>query len=93
MASRLRALESARSASSFTKCPKSYFLTKDDIPLSGLALILGIDRIMDSARTVTNVIGNGVAAMAIAYWHGQRDDSALAAATLEPAAPAASRTA
>lgn len=64
-----------------------------DIPLSGLALILGIDRIMDSARTVTNVIGNGVAAMAIAYWHGQRDDSALAAATLEPAAPAASRAA
>ena len=44
-----------------------------DIPLAGLALILGIDRIMDSARTVTNVIGNGVATMAIAGWYGQRD--------------------
>jgi aerobic C4-dicarboxylate transport protein len=43
-----------------------------DIPLAGLALILGVDRIMDAMRTVTNVVGNGVATMAIAYWHDQR---------------------
>ncbi|WP_367165737.1 cation:dicarboxylase symporter family transporter [Kosakonia cowanii] len=47
-----------------------------DIPLAGLALILGIDRLMDVVRTVTNVVGNGVATMAIAYWEGQRIDAA-----------------
>lgn len=47
-----------------------------DIPLAGLALILGIDRLMDVVRTVTNVVGNGVATMAIAYWEGQRIDIA-----------------
>ncbi|WP_407353761.1 cation:dicarboxylate symporter family transporter [Luteimonas sp. R10] len=45
-----------------------------EIPLAGLALILGVDRLMDAMRTVTNVAGNGVATMAIAYWHGQRTD-------------------
>lgn len=45
-----------------------------DIPLAGLALILGVDRLMDVVRTVTNVVGNGVATMAIAYWEGQRVD-------------------
>lgn len=45
-----------------------------DIPLAGLALILGVDRLMDAMRTVTNVVGNGVATMAISYWHGQRSD-------------------
>jgi len=47
-----------------------------DIPLAGLALILGIDRLMDVIRTVTNVVGNGVATMAIAYWEGERIDAA-----------------
>ncbi|MBS0450592.1 MAG: cation:dicarboxylase symporter family transporter [Proteobacteria bacterium] len=45
-----------------------------DIPLAGLALILGVDRLMDVIRTVTNVVGNGVATMAIAYWEVQRVD-------------------
>lgn len=45
-----------------------------EIPLAGMALILGVDRLMDAMRTVTNVVGNGVATMAIAHWHGQRSD-------------------
>ncbi|MDY7546728.1 cation:dicarboxylase symporter family transporter [Glaciimonas sp. CA11.2] len=45
-----------------------------DIPLAGLALILGVDRLMDPIRTMTNTTGNGVATMAIAYWHGQRSE-------------------
>ncbi|MPQ66619.1 MULTISPECIES: cation:dicarboxylase symporter family transporter [unclassified Pseudomonas] len=54
-----------------------------DIPLAGLALILGVDRLMDTMRTLTNVLGNGVATMAIARWMGQRngDDQAHAART------------
>jgi aerobic C4-dicarboxylate transport protein len=44
------------------------------IPAAGIALILGVDRFMDSMRTATNFIGNGVAAMAIAKWENERDD-------------------
>lgn len=36
-----------------------------NIPLAGLALILGIDRFMSEARAVTNLIGNATAAIAI----------------------------
>lgn len=54
-----------------------------DIPLAGLALILGVDRLMDVIRTVTNVVGNGVATMAIAYWEGQRADMPAAIETLD----------
>jgi aerobic C4-dicarboxylate transport protein len=45
-----------------------------DIPLPGLALLLGIDRFLDAMRTATNVAGNGVATLAIARWEGRRDD-------------------
>jgi aerobic C4-dicarboxylate transport protein len=33
-----------------------------DIPVAGMALILGIDRFMSECRALTNFIGNGVAA-------------------------------
>jgi aerobic C4-dicarboxylate transport protein len=36
------------------------------IPVAGLALILGIDRFMSEARSITNFIGNGVAAIVVA---------------------------
>ncbi len=42
------------------------------IPMEGLALILGVDRLMDTMRTLTNVAGNGVATMAISYWQKER---------------------
>ncbi|HVE44501.1 MAG TPA: C4-dicarboxylate transporter DctA [Gammaproteobacteria bacterium] len=40
------------------------------IPVEGLALILGIDRFMSEARSITNLIGNGVATVVIAKWEG-----------------------
>jgi len=43
------------------------------IPLEGLAFIAGIDRILDMARTVVNVIGNSLAAVVISKWEGQYD--------------------
>ncbi|SDD33460.1 proton glutamate symport protein [Paenibacillus sp. UNCCL117] len=43
------------------------------IPLEGLAFIAGIDRILDMARTVVNVIGNSIAAVVMAKWEGQYD--------------------
>jgi aerobic C4-dicarboxylate transport protein len=43
------------------------------IPLEGLALLLGVDRFMSGARAITNVIGNGVAAVVIAKWENALD--------------------
>ena len=36
------------------------------IPMEGLALLLGVDRFMSEARSITNFIGNGVATIFIA---------------------------
>jgi aerobic C4-dicarboxylate transport protein len=38
------------------------------IPVSGLVLLLGVDRFLNEARAVTNLIGNGVATVAVARW-------------------------
>jgi aerobic C4-dicarboxylate transport protein len=43
------------------------------LPVAGLALIIGIDRFMSEARAITNLIGNGVGAIAIAKWDGALD--------------------
>jgi aerobic C4-dicarboxylate transport protein len=43
------------------------------VPVGGLALILGIDRFMSEARAITNVIGNGVAALVVARWTDDLD--------------------
>lgn len=43
------------------------------IPLEGLAFIAGIDRILDMARTVVNVIGNSLAAVVMSKWEKQFD--------------------
>jgi aerobic C4-dicarboxylate transport protein len=48
------------------------------IPVAGLALILGIDRFMSEMRALTNVIGNGVAAIVVARWEGELDKTRLA---------------
>ena len=48
------------------------------IPVAGLALILGIDRFMSEARSVTNFIGNGVAAIVVARWENELDTTKLA---------------
>jgi len=49
------------------------------IPAGGLALILGVDRFMSEARAITNVIGNGVAAVVVARWTGDLDRAVLEA--------------
>jgi aerobic C4-dicarboxylate transport protein len=48
-----------------------------DIPVAGLALILGIDRFMSEARAITNVIGNGVATVVVAKWSGDLDQATM----------------
>jgi aerobic C4-dicarboxylate transport protein len=39
----------------------------------GIALVVGIDRIMSEGRALTNAIGNSVATLAIARWQGELD--------------------
>lgn len=43
------------------------------VPVAGLALILGVDRFMSEGRALINVIGNGVAAVVISKWEGELD--------------------
>ncbi|RJQ72972.1 C4-dicarboxylate transporter DctA [Pseudonocardiaceae bacterium YIM PH 21723] len=45
----------------------------DLIPVVGVALIVGIDRFMSEARSLTNLVGNGVATMVIAKWQNSLD--------------------
>ena len=46
-----------------------------DLPLIGIAIILGIDEIMDMARTATNVLGNCLATVVVARWEGEFNDA------------------
>ena len=51
-----------------------------DVPVAGMALILGIDRFMSECRALTNFIGNAVATIVVARWEKALDRDALAAA-------------
>ncbi|MDH6503869.1 dicarboxylate/amino acid:cation symporter [Polynucleobacter sphagniphilus] len=48
-----------------------------NLPVAGLALILGIDRFMSEARALTNLVGNGVATIVVANWTGELDKNIL----------------
>ena len=55
------------------------------VPVSGLVLLLGVDRFLNEARAVTNLIGNSVATVAIAKWDGALDmDKARATLARRP---------
>jgi aerobic C4-dicarboxylate transport protein len=47
------------------------------VPVAGVALILGIDRFMSEARSLTNLIGNGVATIVVGKWCGQVDEEQM----------------
>jgi len=57
------------------------------IPVSGLVLLVGVDRFLNEARAVTNLIGNGVATIAIARWEGALDRKQSVTAFAEADAP------
>jgi aerobic C4-dicarboxylate transport protein len=59
------------------------------LPVTALALILGIDRFMSEARALTNLVGNGVATLVVAKWCGALDEKRLQQELAGPAAPAA----
>jgi proton glutamate symport protein len=46
-------------------------LASYNLPLEGVTLILGVDAVMDMARTMTNVVGNCLATVVVAKWEGE----------------------
>ncbi|MYM27832.1 aerobic C4-dicarboxylate transport protein [Duganella sacchari] len=55
-----------------------------DIPVAGMALILGIDRFMSECRALTNFVGNGVAAMVVSNWEKELDRDKMKAELANP---------
>lgn len=47
------------------------------LPMQGIALLAAVDRVLDMARTAVNVIGHPVAAIAVAKWEKEFDESKL----------------
>jgi proton glutamate symport protein len=52
-------------------------LTAFGLPLEGVAVILGIDHILDMARTSVNLLGNCVATAVVARWEGVFNDEKM----------------
>jgi aerobic C4-dicarboxylate transport protein len=50
----------------------------------GIALVVGIDRMMSEGRALTNCIGNGVATMVVARWQGELDEERFHAVLDDP---------
>jgi Na+/H+-dicarboxylate symporter len=49
-----------------------------EIPVAGVALIVGIDRFMSEARALTSLVSNGVASIVVSLWEGACDRTILA---------------
>ena len=49
-------------------------LTTFGLPLEGVAIILGVDELMDMARTTVNLVGNCLATVVMAKWEGEYDE-------------------
>jgi proton glutamate symport protein len=48
------------------------------LPVAGAFLILGVDALLDMARTSVNVLGNCLASVVVARWEGEFDDKKAA---------------
>jgi aerobic C4-dicarboxylate transport protein len=43
----------------------------------GMAIVLGVDKFMSECRALTNITGNGVACIVVAWWEGELDRGKL----------------
>ena len=55
-----------------------------NLPVAGAFLILGVDALLDMARTSVNVLGNCLASVVVARWEGEFDDRKAAAFAFAP---------
>jgi proton glutamate symport protein len=51
-------------------------LTTYELPLEGIAVILGVDELMDMARTMINLVGNCLATVVMGRWEGEFNPNA-----------------
>ncbi|WP_027013732.1 dicarboxylate/amino acid:cation symporter [Comamonas composti] len=65
-----------------------------EVPVAGMALILGVDRFMSECRSLTNFMGNAVATIVVSRWENDLDYAKLTTAldgrateVMAPAAP------
>ena len=56
----------------------SLVLTQAGLPVEGVALIIGVDRLLDMIRTAVNVTGDATVATIVAYREGQLDETVYA---------------
>jgi aerobic C4-dicarboxylate transport protein len=57
------------------------------VPIESLALLVGIDRFMSECRALTNLVGNGVATVAISRWEGEVSAETIRANLARPQPP------
>ncbi len=62
------------------------------VPIEGIALLLGVDRFMSQARSITNLIGNGAATLVISRSENEFDENMRASAIVEIAEARAGRS-
>lgn len=62
-------------------------LTAFGLPLEGVAVILGIDHLLDMGRTSVNLVGNCVATTVVARWEGVLDDQKMQSFDLDHVPP------
>lgn len=58
--------------------------TLHQIPATGLVLLLGVERLVNAARAIVNVIGNSVATIVVSRWEGAFDAERAAAVLARP---------
>ena len=54
------------------------------LPMGGLGVLIGVDRFMSEARSITNVIGNSVATIAVSRWENTFDQEKFEAYYRDP---------
>jgi aerobic C4-dicarboxylate transport protein len=59
----------------------------------GMAIVLGIDKFMSECRALTNITGNGVACIIVAWWEGELDRGKLNAGLNREVDPSSIETA
>ncbi|MGH7538285.1 MAG: dicarboxylate/amino acid:cation symporter, partial [Gemmatimonadales bacterium] len=64
-------------------------LTSFGLPLEGVAVLLGVDELMDMARTTVNLVGNCLATVVLGRWEGEFQLAPAAQPSDTPAATAA----
>jgi proton glutamate symport protein len=63
-------------------------LASFNLPLEAIAVILGVDELMDMARTTVNLVGNCLATVVMGRWEGEFDDRKAEAYTQQRAVAA-----